>query len=61
MSPTVCFGYIKIVFHSLRLSGNSKRFCGILPYLGSASYLYKRIPMGLNISPPIWQSYRNAI
>ena len=40
---------------------NSKKYCGILPYFGSASYLYQRMPMGLNISPTIWQSYINAI
>ena len=28
---------------------------------GSASYLYHRMPMGLNVSPPIWQSYINTI
>ena len=48
---------LKDAFHSLRLSENSKRYCGILPYYGSVSYLYQRIPMGLNISPSIWQSY----
>ena len=48
-------------FHSLRLSENSKRYCGILTYFGSSSYLYQRMPMGLNISPSIWQSYINAI
>ena len=42
------------VFHSLRLSENSKIYCGILPYLGGASYLYQIMPMGLNISPSIW-------
>ena len=52
---------LKDAFHSLRLSENSKRYCGILPYFGSSSYLYQRIPMGLNISPSIWQSYINAI
>ena len=30
---------LKDVFHSLQLSENSKRYCGILPYFGSASYL----------------------
>ena len=40
---------------------NSKKFCGILPYFGSPSYLCQRMPMGLNISPMIWQSYINAI
>ena len=52
---------LKDAFHSLRLSENSKRYCGILPYFGSPSYLYQRIPMGLNISPSIWQSYINVI
>ena len=52
---------LKDAFHSLRLMENSKKFCGILPYFGSLSYLYQRMPMGLNISPPIWQSYINAI
>ena len=44
---------LKDAFHSLRLSENSIRYCGILPYLGSALYLYQRISMGLNISPLI--------
>ena len=48
-------------FHSLRLSEKSQKYCGILPYFGSASYLYQRIPMGLNVSLSIWQMYINAI
>ena len=52
---------LKDAFHSLRLLENSKSYCGILPYIGSASYLYQRMPMGLTISPSIWQSYINAI
>ena len=52
---------LKDAFHLLRLSENSTRYCGILPYFGSSSYLYQRMPMGLNISPSIWQSYINAI
>ena len=52
---------LKDAFHSLRLSEDSKRYCVILPYFGSASYIYQRMPMGLNISPSIWQSYINAI
>ena len=31
---------LKDAFHSLRLSEKSKKYCGILPYFGSASYLY---------------------
>ena len=52
---------LKDTFHSLRLTESSKKYCGILPYFGSASYLYQRMPMGLNISSPVWQSYINAI
>ena len=52
---------LKDAFHSLRLTENSKKYCGILPYFGSASYLYQRMPMGLTISPAIWQSCINAI
>ena len=52
---------LKDAFHSLRLTENSKKYCGILPYFGSTSYLYQRIPMGLNISPAVWQLYINVI
>ena len=50
---------LKDVFHSLRLKENSKKYHGILPYFGSASHLYQRMPMGLNVSPPIWQTYKH--
>ena len=52
---------LKDAFHSLKLSANSRKYCEILPYFGSSSYLYQRMPMGLNISPSIWQSYINTI
>ena len=52
---------LKDAFHSLRLTQSSKKYCGILPYFGSTSFLYQRMPMGLNISPVVWQSYINAI
>ena len=52
---------LKDAFHSLRLMERSKKYCGILPYFGRVSYLYQRMPMGLYISPAVWQSYINAI
>ena len=52
---------LKDAFHSLGPSDNSKRYCGILQYFGSTFYLYQRMPMGLNISPLIWQLYINTI
>ena len=45
---------LKDAFHSLRLTENSKWYCRILPYFRNASYLYQRMPMGLNISPEMW-------
>ena len=53
--------YFKDTFHSLRLSEPSKKYCGILSSFGSTSYLYQRMPVGINIPPSIWQSYINAI
>ena len=52
---------LKDAFHSLQLSEKSQKYCGILPYFGSASYLYQRKPTGLNVSPLIWQMYINTI
>ena len=52
---------LKDAFHSLRLLENSRKYCGILPYFGSSCYMHQRMPMGLNISPSIWQSYINTI
>ena len=52
---------LKDAFYSLRLTENAKKYLGILPYFGSASYLYQKIPTGLNIFPVVWQSYINAI
>ena len=52
---------LKDAFHSLRLSENSKKYCGIFPYFGSTSYLYQRMPTRLNISPSIRHSYIHAI
>ena len=52
---------LKYAFHSLRLLENSRIYCGILRYFCSSSYLYWRMPMELDISPSIWQSYINAI
>ena len=52
---------LKDAFHSLRLSESSKKYCRILPFFGSASYLYQIMPMGFNISLSIWHSDKNVI
>ena len=38
---------LKDAFHSLRLSENSRKYCGILPYFGSLSHLYQRMPINI--------------
>ena len=52
---------LKDAFYSLRLLEDLKRYCSISQYFGSVSYIYQRMPMGLNISPSIWQSCINTI
>ena len=52
---------LKDGFHSLRLSEISKKYYGILPYLGNTSYLYRGMPMWLKVSTSSWQSYINTI
>ena len=42
---------LKDAFHSLRLIENSKKYCRILPYFGSMSYLYQKCQWDL-IFPP---------
>ena len=52
---------LKDAYHSLRLSLNSKKYCAIIPYYGSATYIYQRLGMGLSLSPQVWQTILNAI
>ena len=52
---------LKDAFHLLQLSENSKKYCRVLPYFKSASYLFQRMPMEVNIYPSIWQLYINVI
>ena len=42
---------LKDAFHFLRLTENSKKYCGILNYFGSASYLYQMINKNYDRSP----------
>ena len=44
-------------YHTLKLSQRSQKFCGITPYYGSASYLYRSLGMGLSVSSAIWQNF----
>ena len=42
---------LKDAYHSLRLSLNSKKYCAITPYYGSATYIYQGLGMGLSFTP----------
>ena len=48
-------------YHTRKLLENSRLYCGIYPYFGSASYVYQRMPNGLSARSAIWHSYTNAI
>ena len=52
---------LRDAYHTLRLSPNSQQYCGVTPYYGSDTYLYKRLPMGLKVSPAIWQAFINKV
>ena len=47
---------LRDAYHTLRLSTESQKYCGITPYYGSDTYLYQRLCMGLGVSPAIWQT-----
>jgi len=52
---------LRDAYHTLRLDGNSQKYCGITPYMGSPTYLYQRLGMGLTVSPAIWQNFINKV
>ena len=52
---------LRDAYHTLRLSAESQKYCGITPYYGSYTYLYQRLGMGLSVSPAIWQTFINKV
>ena len=52
---------LRDAYHTLRLSKESQKFCGITPYYGSDTYLYQRLGMGLSVSPAIWQNFIQTV
>ena len=43
-------------YFSLHLSKKSGKYTGVADYFAGRTYVHNRLPMGLNISAPIWQS-----
>ena len=52
---------LRDAYHTLKLSAESQKYCGITPYYGSDTYLYQRLGMGLSVSPAIWQTFINKV
>ena len=52
---------LRDAYHTFRLTPNSQQYCGITPYYGSDTYLYQRLPVGLKVSPAIWQAFINKV
>ena len=52
---------LRDAYHTLPLSPESKKYCGITPYYGSNTYLCQRLGMGLSVSPAIWQNFIHSV
>ena len=52
---------LRDAYHTLRLSTDSQKYCGITPYYGSDTYLYQRLGMDLSVSLAIWQIFINKV
>ena len=47
--------------HTLPLSKESQKYCGITPYYGCLTYVYLRMGMGMSCSPALWQQFVHII
>jgi hypothetical protein len=52
---------LKQAYHCLKLSPKCQNYCGITSYFGGKSYKYLRLPMGLSVSPAVFQKHINTI
>ena len=52
---------LRDAFHTLRLAETSQKYCGIMPYYGSATYHFLHMSMGMSVSPQIWQQFVNLV
>ena len=52
---------LKDAYHSIPLTEAAQELTGIIPYMGSPSYKFKVLPMGLAISPAKWIEYVNLL
>ena len=52
---------LRDAYHTLPLSEESKKYCGITPYYDSSTYIYQRLGMGLSVSPAIGQNFIQTV
>ena len=52
---------LRDTYHTLRLSTESQKYCGVTPYYGSDTYIFQRLHMGLSVSQAIWQTFINKV
>lgn len=52
---------LRDAFHTLKVKETDQKYLGITPYFGSSSYVYQRLPMGLNVSPAIFAFFINGV
>ena len=48
---------LRDAYHTIRLTKDSQKYCGITPFYGSPTYHYLRLGMGISASPAIWQQF----
>ena len=52
---------LRDAYHTLPLSKESQKYCGITPYYGCPTYVYLRMGMGMSCSPALWQQFVHII
>ena len=45
---------IRQAFFSLPLDPSCRRYCGVVPYHGAPTFIFRRLPQGLTVSPAQW-------
>ena len=52
---------LRDAYHTLPLAEESQKYCGLMPYYRSPTYVYLRMGMGMSCSPALWQQFVHII
>ena len=52
---------LRDAYHMLPLAEESQKYCGLMPYYGSPTYVYLHMGMGMLCSPALWQQFVHII